>query len=311
MKIHHGYNDIKAINPVVTLGIFDGVHRGHRILLDRLIKRADEVNGESVVLTFYPHPRLVLEKNSKGMTFLTTMEEKISLLEKSGVANLVIIEFTREFSLMPACDFVNDILIGRIGTRYLIVGYDHHFGRRGEGDFNTIVKCTESSEFKVEKVEGLESEKGAISSSLIREALLSGKVDTAADLLGYSYSLSGKVIEGKKLGRTLGFPTANIEPYDGHKLIPQRGVYAVEVSVEDKKYPGMLNIGSNPTVSDDPEFRSIEVNIIGFSGDIYNSPIEIVFVRRLRDELKFESLPDLIEQMEKDKQATIRIFSGN
>jgi riboflavin kinase / FMN adenylyltransferase len=310
MKIHYGYNNIKAINPVVTLGIFDGVHRGHRVLLDRLINRADEVHGESVVLTFHPHPRLVLEKDNRGLTFLTTMEEKISLLEKSGVANLVIIEFTREFSLMPACDFVNDVLIGRIGTRYLIVGYDHHFGRRGEGDFNTIVKCTESSEFKVEKVEGLESEKGAISSSLIREALLTGKADIAAELLGYRYSLSGKVIEGKKLGRTLGFPTANILPSDSHKLIPQKGVYAVEVFVEGRKYPGMLNIGSNPTVSDDPEFRSIEVNIIGFSEDIYGSPISIVFVRRLRDELKFESLQALIDQMDKDKQATIRIFSG-
>jgi riboflavin kinase/FMN adenylyltransferase len=309
MQIHYGYENLNIVRPVVTLGIFDGVHRGHKVLLDSIVKRAGEVNGESVVITFSPHPRMVLDKNSASLTFLTTMEEKIFLLEKTGIDHLIIIEFTKTFSRISACEFVVDILAKKIGTRHLIIGYDHHFGRSGEGDFNTIKNCTGSLDFNVEQVEGLSSEDGAISSSTVRELLLKGSVEEAEYLLGYCYSISGTVIEGRRIGRTIGFPTANIKPDDEHKLIPMKGVYAVEVFVGAISYPGMLNIGSNPTVNSNEQLRSIEVHILSFHGDIYGNKISVVFRKRLRDEIRFESLEELTSQMELDKQATIRIFS--
>jgi len=309
MQIHYGYEDLKFVRPVVTLGIFDGVHRGHRFLLDRVIKKACDTGGESVVITFYPHPRMVLDRNSKALTFLTTLGEKTALLEKSGIDHLIMIEFTREFSRISACDFVKDILVGKIGAKHLIVGYDHHFGRKGEGDFSTVLKCSESLDLSVERVEGLNSGDDIVSSSLVREALLSGRVEEAARLLGYHYELTGSVIEGRRLGRTIGFPTANILPNDSHKLIPMKGVYAVEVFTAGTMYPGMLSIGSNPTVNRDESFRSIEVHMIGFHGDVYNSIISVVFRKRLRDEIRFESIEALARQMESDLQATRKIFS--
>ena len=262
MVIHEGYENLNLINPVVTLGIFDGVHRGHMALLDCLVSRAREIGGESVVITFSPHPRLVLEQNNIDLSFLTTMEEKKDLLEKANIDHLIIIEFNIQFSKIPACDFIKDILVEKIGTKHLIIGYNHHFGRKGEGDFNTIKRCSEKLDFIVEQVQGYHTEEGAISSSSIREALLKGKLDEANKWLGYSYSVSGTVIEGRKIGRTIGFPTANIKPDSQYKLIPGNGVYAVEVQFDDKFYPGMLNIGSNPTVNDDIRFRSIEVHIL-------------------------------------------------
>lgn len=309
MYIYKGYENIKLESPVVTLGIFDGVHLGHKALIDRVVSCAKEANGESVVITFSPHPRLVLEKDNAALTFLTTMEEKIVLLDKANVDHLIIVEFNREFSMIPACDFVKDVLVEKIRTKHLIIGYNHHFGRRGEGDFNTVRQCTESLDFKVEQVEGLNSDGGAVSSSLIREALKQGRLEEANNLLGYSYSLSGMVIEGRKIGRSIGFPTANIGTVNQHKLIPCNGVYAVEVSLGGKSYPGMLNIGSNPTVNTDPGLRSIEVHILNFEGDIYGRSISVVFRKRLRDEIMFGNIKQLAEQMEIDKQSTIQIFS--
>jgi riboflavin kinase / FMN adenylyltransferase len=309
MHIHKGYENLNLTRPVVTLGIFDGVHLGHRVLLDHLVAKAKEIEGEAVVITFSPHPRMVLAEDNRSLTFLSTMDEKISLLGKAGIDHMIIIEFTRTFSRIPACDFVRNILLGKIGTKNLIIGYNHHFGRSGEGDFNTIRQCTEELDFFVERVEGLHSAEGAISSSLIRDALSGGKLDEANKLLGYLYSVSGTVIEGKKIGRSIGFPTANIKPDDDHKLIPSGGVYAVEVIIAGKSYPGMLNIGSNPTINNDPSFRSIEVNILNFDEDIYGSTITLIFRKRLRDEVKFENLEKLSEQMELDKQSTLELFS--
>jgi riboflavin kinase / FMN adenylyltransferase len=309
MDIHRGYENIHLERPVVTLGIFDGVHLGHRVLLDRLVSCAREVNGTSVVITFSPHPRLVLAKESTNLTFLTTMEEKIVLLEKANVDHLIIIEFNREFSMISACDFVREVLVKKIGTKHLIIGYNHHFGRKGEGDFNTVKECTDSLDFKVEQVKGFQADGGEVSSSVVREALLGGKLEEAGKLLGYDYSLSGTVIEGRRLGRAIGFPTANIKPVDLHKLIPRNGVYAVEVNLGGEAYPGMLSIGSNPTVNSDSGFRSIEVHILNFGKDIYGKPISVVFRKRLRDEIKFDSLEKLAEQMELDRQSTLRIFS--
>jgi riboflavin kinase/FMN adenylyltransferase len=309
MHIHRGYEDLNLIRPVVTLGIFDGVHLGHRVLLDHLVARAKENDGDAVVITFSPHPRMVLEKDNSSLTFLTTMEEKINLLSKAGIDHMVILEFTNAFSRIKACDFIIEILLEKIGTRHLIIGYNHHFGRSGEGDFKTIRRCTENLDFRVERVEGLNSADGAISSSSIRDALLKGKLDEASRLLGYPYGVSGKVIEGRKIGRSIGFPTANIKPDDEHKLIPCRGVYAVEVKIAGESFQGMLNVGSNPTINSDPGFRSIEVNILNFDRDIYGSTITVIFRKRLRDEIKFENLEKLAGQMELDKQSTIKLFS--
>ena len=309
MHIHRGYENLNLTRPVVTLGIFDGVHLGHRVLLDHLVTKAKEIEGEAVVITFSPHPRMVLAEDNRSLTFLSTMDEKINLLRKTGIDHMIILEFTWAFSRIPACDFVRKILLEKIGTKNLIIGYNHHFGRSGEGDFNTIRQCTEELDFTVERVEGLQSGEGAISSSLIRDALSRGKLDEANKLLGYMYSVSGTVIEGKKIGRSIGFPTANIKPDDEHKLIPFGGVYAVEVRIAGKSYPGMLNIGSNPTINRDPAFRSIEVNILNFDEDIYGSTITLIFRKRLRDEIKFKNLKKLSEQMELDKQSTLELFS--
>ncbi len=294
--------------PVTTMGIFDGVHRGHRTLLDRLVQKAREEKSESVVITFSPHPRLVLEQKNKNLSFLTTIEEKIELLSKASIDHLVIIKFTTEFSNIPACDFVKDILVGKIGTKLLVIGYDHHFGRKGEGDFNTIRQCAKDLDFRVEQVEGFQTEDGVISSSLIRGALLKGNVEKANSWLGYPYSLGGQIIEGRKLGRQIGFPTANIKPSSEHKLVPSNGVYAVEVKFENKVLKGMLNIGSNPTVNEDPSLRSIEVNILDFNEDLYGRNITVVFRKRLRDEKKFKSLDELVVQMELDKLETLRLL---
>jgi len=309
MVIHYGCENLNLVKPVVTLGIFDGVHRGHKTLLSNLTARAREEGGESVVITFSPHPRLVLEKDQAKLFFLTTMKEKQLLLENEGIDNLIILEFNNEFSRINACDFVKDILVNKIGTKHLLVGYNHHFGRRGEGDFNTIVQCSESFDFKVEQVQGLHTEGGIISSSLIREALSEGRLDVANSMLGYPYPLSGEVVYGKQIGRSIGFPTANINPDDKNKLIPATGIYAVEVQIEGKRYPGMLSIGSNPTVNDDITVRSIEVNIINFEKDIYGKRITVSFRKWLRAEKKFNNLTELTKQIEIDKQDTIRLLS--
>ena len=308
MIVHDGYENLNLNSPVATLGIFDGVHRGHMALLNCLVTRAKELNGESVVITFSPHPRQVLELDNKNLSFLTTMEEKKVLLEKADIDHLIVIQFNSQFSKIPACIFISEILIDKIRTKHLIIGYNHHFGLRGEGDFDTIKKCSEEFNLSVEQVQGYHTDEGAISSSLIREALLNGRVDEANRWLGYSYSVTGTVIEGRRIGRTIGFPTANIKPDSRYKLIPAKGVYAVEVMIGNEIYPGMLNIGSNPTVNDDDSLRSIEVNILGFSKDIYGRDISVVFRKRLRDEKKFDNLKQLTEQMKLDEQETLLLL---
>jgi riboflavin kinase / FMN adenylyltransferase len=309
MIIHEGYEDLNFKLPVVTLGIFDGVHRGHRFLINTMISRARETHGESVVITFRPHPRLVLEKESSELRFLSTFKEKILLLDKTGIDHLVIIEFNREFSRIKACDFVREVLISKVRTRHLIVGHDHHFGYRGEGNFETIKDSAESSGIIVEQLGGFKYAGGTVSSSMIREELLKGNPGKANELLGYCYSIKGIVIEGKKLGMKLGFPTANIRPIDEHKLVPADGVYAVEVIANKLKYKGMLSIGTNPTVNKDAEVRSVEINIFDFDEDIYGEEIEVIFRFRLRDEKKFDNLGQLSRQLELDKVDALQLLS--
>jgi riboflavin kinase / FMN adenylyltransferase len=309
MIIHEGYENLFLKTPVVTLGIFDGVHLGHQALLDNLVRRAKEENGESVAITFFPHPRLVLDQNQRKLSFLTTMEEKIVLLEKSKIDHLVIIAFDKRFSNIKACDFIREILLEKIGTRHLLIGFNHHFGKNAEGDSETIRKCAESLDFKVEKIEGFHTDNGPISSSLIREALLTGRLDMANKWLGYPYPVTGTVKEGRQIGRSIGFPTANIKPDNEYKLIPCDGVYAVEVKFDGKIYTGMLSIGSNPTVNSDSRNRSIEVHILNFNEDIYGRTVSLIFRKRLRDEIKFENLAQLTEQLKLDKQQVMQLLT--
>lgn len=309
MKIHRGYDDLKFRRPVVTMGIFDGVHLGHKALISTLIQRADEVVGESVVITFYPHPRVVLENDHINLSFLNTMEEKEELLRQTGIDHLIIQEFNREFSEIKACDFVKDIIIGQIGSNHLIVGYDHRFGKEGGGDFETIRQCADLQNFTIEKSNVYTSGDEAVSSSSIRELLLKGKVEESNELLGYAYMLTGTVVSGKHIGRSIGFPTANIKPDNEYKLVPANGVYAVNVVMGTQSYMGMLSVGTNPTVNNDTGQRSIEVHIIDFDEDIYGCRITLQFRKRLRSEKKFENLGQLTEQMEIDKQDTLRFLS--
>ncbi|MBN2862377.1 MAG: bifunctional riboflavin kinase/FAD synthetase [Bacteroidales bacterium] len=308
MIVHNDVEDLKLTNPVVTLGIFDGVHRGHKAIIDRLVSVAGKINGESVVITFHPHPRLVLEKGIENISFLSTIEEKSDLLAKEGVGHLVIIEFNERLSKMRAVDFVKKILVGKIGTKNLIVGYDHHFGYKGEGNYETIISCAGSMGFLVERVPGLQSGNNTISSSLIREALTQGRIEDANKWLGYNYFLRGFIVEGQKIGRKLGFPTANIKASYNYKLVPADGVYAVEVKLYGRKMKAMLSIGHNPTVNAKAAKRSVEVNIFDFDEDIYGKEIEIAFRYRLRDEIKFNNAEELARQMLIDKAHALSLL---
>jgi riboflavin kinase/FMN adenylyltransferase len=309
MIIHQGYTNLNILNPVVTLGIFDGVHLGHRALISRLVSKARSVTGESVIITFHPHPRLVLSENKSNLAFLTSLEEKISLLEKEGVGRLIIIPFDHNLSDKEACEFIEEVLVKKIRTKYLIAGYNHHFGRKGNSDFESIQQCAESFGIVVEQVPALITGEGVVSSSIIREALLKGELDEANSLLGYDYFLNGTVVEGKHLGKKIGFPTANIKTDYKNKLMPKAGVYAVEVIISGMKYKGMLSIGSNPTVNDDPYYQTIEVNIFDFENKIYKSKICVVFRRRIRDEFMFDSIALLVEQLHLDKKIALWLLN--
>jgi riboflavin kinase / FMN adenylyltransferase len=309
MIIHEGYENLNLVHPVVTIGVFDGVHSGHRALLDHLVSTAGQSGGESVVVTFNPHPRLVLSEKTEGVSFLSTMEEKTRLLADALIDHLIIIRFNKDLSNMEAADFIKEILVRKIGVKHLIVGYDNHFGKNKKGDLNKIRECAELYNFTVEQVSEVSSNDGVISSTSIRDALLNGQLEDANRWLGYNYSVTGTVVQGRKLGRSLGFPTANIKPVNIYKLVPANGVYAVEVLFNNKQMPGMLSIGFNPTVNISKGSRSIEVHIFDFDRDLYGDTVTIIFRYRLRDEKRFDNVKQLTEQMKLDKQAAAKLLS--
>ena len=309
MIIHEEYDDLGLLRPVVTIGVFDGVHLGHRHLLSHVVSKAGQTGGESVVITFDPHPRLVLSAKTKGISFLSTLEEKKKLLAELKIDHLVIIRFSKEFSNMEASDFIREILVGRIGVKHLIVGYDNHIGKNKAGDMKKILECGELFDFSVEQSDKVFEEDSIISSTTIRDALLEGRLNDANRWLGYNYSLSGTVVQGRKIGRLLGFPTANIKPADNYKLIPADGIYAVEVLAGNGKYKGVLSIGFNPTVNKTRGNRSIEVHIFDFQGDLYGQAITVIFRFRLRDEKRFHNTEQLANQMKLDKQDAVRLLS--
>ncbi|MGE0930539.1 bifunctional riboflavin kinase/FAD synthetase [Peijinzhouia sedimentorum] len=300
MKIHKGLDSIQPIrNAVVTIGTFDGVHIGHQEILQRLKEIASKSNGETVVVTFWPHPRLVLFPNDDSLKLLSTFEEKAEILLKLGIDHLVAIPFTKEFSNLTSEQFTRQVLLEKIGTKRLVIGYDHRFGKNREGSFEHLKANEKEYGFKVEEISKQEIDNIAVSSTKIRKALETGDVKTANSYLGQHYSLSGKVVEGNRIGRTIGFPTANIDIAEKFKLVPADGVYAVKVSLAEGIFQGMLNIGNRPTIGDAK--RSIECNIFDFSADIYNSSIKVELIERVRAELKFENVEQLKKQLEQDQ----------
>jgi len=308
MKIYHGIEDFVPLpNAVVTSGTFDGVHVGHTKILTRLREIASKTNGETVVITFWPHPRLVLHPEDMSLKLLNTFEEKAELLKAQGIDHLVRIPFTREFSQLTSAQFITDILVKTIGTKKLVIGHDHHFGKNREGTFDQLMLNAPKYGFEVEEIPRQDVDHVAVSSTKIRRALEGGDIETATHCLGHAYSITGRVIMGDKLGRLLGFPTANIEIDTFYKLVPADGIYAVKVRYSASVFKGMLYIGNRPTI--DGVKRNIEVNIFDFNEDLYGESLTIYFHDMIRSDIKFNDLEELKNQLFLDREAALKILS--
>lgn len=308
MKIYHGLDEFTPLkNAIVTSGTFDGVHYGHQKILERLHDITVKNGGESVLLTYWPHPRFVLYPDQE-LFMLTSIEEKAKLLSQKKVDHLVIIPFTKEFATLSSEEFIKDILVDRIGTKKLVIGYDHKFGKNRSGSFEELKKDAPIYGFEVEEIPKQMIENNAVSSTKIRKALKDGAVEKANEYLGRPFCINGKVIEGDKIGRKMSFPTANIKVTFKHKLIPSEGIYAVKVQLKDERFEGMLNIGYRPTFGGTQ--KRVEVNIFDFDRDIYGEDITVEFYKKIRSEVKFESIEVLKAQLHKDKQETLKILKA-
>lgn len=309
MKIYHGIDDfIRLDYAVVTSGTFDGVHVGHQKILQRLKEIASKNDGETVVITFWPHPRLVLHPVDDSIQLLNTFEEKAELLKEQGIQHLIRIPFTKEFSQLTSEQFIVNILSGVIGTKKLVIGYDHRYGKNREGSFEQLKLNSQKYGFEVEEIPRQDVDHVTVSSTKIRQALETGDLDTATHLIGRPYSLTGRVVKGDKLGRLMGFPTANIEIDTRHKLIPFDGIYAVSVRHEHLLYQGMLYIGSRPTINGSK--RNIEVNIFDFDKEIYGDTITVYLHKRIRGDVKFNDLEELKLQLYKDKEESLKALNS-
>ena len=293
---------------IVTIGTFDGIHIGHQKILKDLIKTAKKEGKKSVLLTFFPHPRMVLQKDNK-ILLLNTIEEKSGLLEKMGLDYLIIHPFSKEFSRLTALDFVRDILVNKLNTSRLIIGYDHHFGKNREGNIHQLKEYSLLYDFKVEEIPAQDIDDISVSSTKIRTALKDGNLKTANNYLGYHYMLNGTVVSGKKLGGTIGFPTANLEIKEPYKLIPKTGVYIIKTHINTVLYTGIMNIGFNPTVLG--KHQTIEAHLFDFNEDLYGKEIMIEFIYFLREEHKFKSIEELVVQLNIDKENAISYLSNN
>jgi len=308
MKIYHGIEDfVRLPFAVVTSGTFDGVHLGHQKILSRLREIAEKNNGETVVITFWPHPRLVLHPEDTSLKLLNTFEEKAELLRAQGIQHLVRIPFTKEFSQLSSEAFITQILVDTIGTRKLVIGYDHHFGKNREGSFEQLTLNAPKYGFTVEEIPRQDVDHVGVSSTKIRKALDEGDIDTATHLLGNTYSITGRVVMGDKLGRLLGYPTANIEIDTAYKLVPADGIYAATVQHEHNRYNAMLYIGNRPTINGLK--RNIEVNIFDFDRDIYGESLTIHFHKHIRGDIKFNDLEALKAQLHLDKVAALNLLT--
>jgi riboflavin kinase/FMN adenylyltransferase len=308
LNVYYSTDKLDIVRPVVTVGIFDGVHKGHKYIIRKLNEISEKMNGNPVIVTLWPHPRHILNHDSSETRLITTFEEKIKILSELGVKNLIVKDFTIDFSRMSACEFIEKILVGEIGIHHLVVGYNHRFGSDHEGDIRKIQACAEKFGFTAEQLEQYREGEGKISSSEIRKALVRGDVRSAGSMLGHNFFISGSVTGGSRTGRTIGFPTANILPGHFLKILPEDGVYAVEVETAYGWFQGMLNIGIRPTVNDNPDHKTIEVHIFDFNRDIYGRQIEVYFVERIRDEMKFWSVQELKEQLSRDMVAAKAIL---
>lgn len=295
-------------NPIVTLGTYDGVHIGHRSILTKLINKAKETGKDSILITFDPHPRQALGLGE--ISLLSTLEEKVELLSNTGLNYLLVLPFTKEFSNQGARDFISNVLIDQLNISEIILGYDHKFGHNREGDVQLLAEVLTKTNRFVTEIPAQDVDEIIVSSTKIRAALIQGEVERANRLLGYKYQVKGKVVIGKQLGRTIGFPTANIEPLNDSKLIPGNGVYAVTTRIEGFTYQGMMNIGIRPTVSDS-NHRVIEVYLFDFNSDIYRKTVTISLCHRLRGEQTFSGLEALTEQLKKDEVDSRRFFSSH
>lgn len=305
LKVYRHINEFTGCpNAVVTTGTFDGLHIGHRTILNRIKEIAQKTKGETVVLTFFPHPRMVLFPDNKDLKLIDTIEERIEFLKKEGIDHLIIHPFSKEFSRLSSVEFVREILVNKIGTKKLVIGYNHQFGRNREGSFEHLKEFSSLYGFEVEEIPAKLIDDVDVSSTKIRKALSEGDIKTANAYLNRNFTLSGKVNHGNKIGREIGYPTANLLVEESHKITPGNGVYAVKAWLDGNTYNAMLNIGYRPTFNSESNIR-IEVHIFNFDEEIYDKIIKIEFVDRLRNEIKFNSAEELKLQLQKDKNSAL------
>lgn len=308
MKIFHSIQDFKqGSKTIVTLGTFDGVHIGHKKIIERLIHNSEESNCETLLLTFFPHPRMVLQDQSE-IKLLNTIDEKSLLLEKTGLNNLVIHPFDKAFSRLTAEEFVKNILVDIFNIKKIIIGHDHRFGRNRTANIDDLIVFGQLYDFEVEQISQQEVNEVAVSSTKIRNAILEGNIELANKYLGYDYFFTGKVVKGKQLGRTIGYPTANISIEENYKLIPAQGVYVVSSIIDGKTVFGMMNIGTNPTVGG--TVQTIEINYFDLDKDLYDLKIAVSILSRIREEKKFESLEKLKQQLLQDKKSSLDFINN-
>lgn len=305
MKIHHTLNSYTKSPSAITIGTFDGVHLGHQKIIKRLLNIAEEKGLQSVILTFFPHPRMVLQ-SAVEIKLLNTIEERQEILSSLGLDHLIIKKFTKDFSKLPADQYVKDILVDKLNAKYIIIGYDHRFGKNRRADINDLIEFGKLYDFKVEEISVKDVEEVAVSSTKIRNALNSGDIKTANSFLGYDYFLTGTVVKGKQIGKQIGFPTANIDIKETYKLIPKNGSYVVKSYIDNNPFFGMMNIGTNPTVNGTKQ--SIEVHFFNLNQDLYNKKLKIELLERLRDEQKFDSLEYLQSQLKIDKENALKFI---
>lgn len=307
MKVYTHTDNLSISNPVVTIGVFDGLHRGHQQLIKLVKAKASELKGESVVVTFWPHPKIVLGSGNKELLLLTTLEEKKYLLEEWGIDHLIVLTFTKEFAKLSGSDFIKSTIVDQIGVKYLIIGDDHRFGRDRDGGKETLGEIANEAGFQFANIQSFKENNSRISSSLVRQALKEGKLEEVHSLLGFPYFMFGNVVEGNQFGRKIGFPTANIECCSGNKQIPDEGVYVVMVDIDGREFGGMLNIGTRPTV-DSAMVKSIEVHIFDIEQNLYGKKLKVSFLHRLRNEMKFNNTDDLRLQLIKDKKRSLEVL---
>jgi riboflavin kinase/FMN adenylyltransferase len=308
MKIYHNIDEFTPLeNAVVTIGTFDGVHLGHRKIISRITELADECGGESVILTFFPHPRMILHPEDESLKLINTIHEKAELLEELGVDHLIITPFSRDFSNQEPEAYIRDVLVNRIGTKKIVIGYDHRFGKDRQGGFDTLLKLSTVYNYDVIEIPEQDINDVAVSSTRIRNALLSGDIELANTFLGYPFFITGKVGRGDKIGRTIGYPTANIVIEESYKLIPSDGIFSAIVNISGTNYKGMAYIGTRPTINGIT--RNIEVNIFDFDTEIYGQEVSMQFLHFVRGDIKFEGLEQLIAQLAKDKETVLALLS--